>query len=104
LGGHHQAPEITVRSSKVNELSVGEEARTHKKTELPVQVGCGKHGCVQPQLRAPALELPHRWERNKCLFTGGLFVKTPKDPGLSKMVTEEEIQFYVQQFKKSGFR
>ncbi|EHB14253.1 Epoxide hydrolase 2 [Heterocephalus glaber] len=35
---------------------------------------------------------------------GGLFVQSPEDPGLSKMVTEEEIQFYVQQFKKSGFR
>uniref|UniRef100_A0A8D2AS46 Bifunctional epoxide hydrolase 2 n=1 Tax=Sciurus vulgaris TaxID=55149 RepID=A0A8D2AS46_SCIVU len=35
---------------------------------------------------------------------GGLLVNTPEDPSLSKMVTEEEIQFYVQQFKKSGFR
>ncbi|XP_073911314.1 bifunctional epoxide hydrolase 2 [Castor canadensis] len=41
---------------------------------------------------------------DKVTEMGGLFVKTPKDPGLSKMVTEEEIQFYVQQFKKSGFR
>ncbi|XP_027782798.2 bifunctional epoxide hydrolase 2 isoform X1 [Marmota flaviventris] len=35
---------------------------------------------------------------------GGLFVNTPEEPSLSKMVTEEEVQFYVQQFKKSGFR
>uniref|UniRef100_A0A2K6GW27 Epoxide hydrolase 2 n=1 Tax=Propithecus coquereli TaxID=379532 RepID=A0A2K6GW27_PROCO len=35
---------------------------------------------------------------------GGLFVKTPEEPSLSRMVTEEEVQFYVQQFKKSGFR
>uniref|UniRef100_A0A5F9CEU2 Bifunctional epoxide hydrolase 2 n=1 Tax=Oryctolagus cuniculus TaxID=9986 RepID=A0A5F9CEU2_RABIT len=35
---------------------------------------------------------------------GGLFVKTPANPSLSRIVTEEEIQFYVQQFKKSGFR
>ncbi|XP_069340931.1 bifunctional epoxide hydrolase 2 isoform X2 [Eulemur rufifrons] len=35
---------------------------------------------------------------------GGLFVKTPDEPSLSRMVTEEEIQFYMQQFKKSGFR
>ncbi|XP_005373801.1 PREDICTED: bifunctional epoxide hydrolase 2 [Chinchilla lanigera] len=41
---------------------------------------------------------------HKVTEMGGLFVKTPEDPGLSKMVTEEEIQFYVQQFKKSGFR
>ncbi|XP_008047299.2 bifunctional epoxide hydrolase 2 [Carlito syrichta] len=41
---------------------------------------------------------------HKVRETGGLFVKTPEDPGLSKIVTEEEIQFYVQQFKKSSFR
>uniref|UniRef100_F7FMV8 Bifunctional epoxide hydrolase 2 n=1 Tax=Callithrix jacchus TaxID=9483 RepID=F7FMV8_CALJA len=35
---------------------------------------------------------------------GGLFVRSPEEPSLSRMVTEEEIQFYVQQFKKSGFR
>ncbi|XP_047712641.1 bifunctional epoxide hydrolase 2 [Prionailurus viverrinus] len=35
---------------------------------------------------------------------GGLFVRTPEEPGLSHIVTEEDIQFYVQQFKKSGFR
>uniref|UniRef100_A0A8C5XFL5 AB hydrolase-1 domain-containing protein n=1 Tax=Microcebus murinus TaxID=30608 RepID=A0A8C5XFL5_MICMU len=38
------------------------------------------------------------------LFAGGLFVKTPKEPSLSRIVSEEEIQFYVQQFQKSGFR
>ncbi|EPQ08028.1 Epoxide hydrolase 2 [Myotis brandtii] len=35
---------------------------------------------------------------------GGLFVKAPKEPSLSRIVTEEDIRFYVQQFKKSGFR
>ncbi|XP_070271671.1 bifunctional epoxide hydrolase 2 isoform X2 [Myotis yumanensis] len=35
---------------------------------------------------------------------GGLFVKAPKEPSLSRIVTEEDICFYVQQFKKSGFR
>ncbi|XP_016070351.1 PREDICTED: bifunctional epoxide hydrolase 2 [Miniopterus natalensis] len=35
---------------------------------------------------------------------GGLLVKTPKEPSLSRIMTEEDIQFYVQQFKKSGFR
>nr|KAF6400916.1 epoxide hydrolase 2 [Rousettus aegyptiacus] len=35
---------------------------------------------------------------------GGLLVGTPEEPSLSRMVTEEDIQFYVQQFKKSGFR
>uniref|UniRef100_A0A2K5QYN1 Bifunctional epoxide hydrolase 2 n=1 Tax=Cebus imitator TaxID=2715852 RepID=A0A2K5QYN1_CEBIM len=35
---------------------------------------------------------------------GGLFVRSPEEPSLGRMVTEEEIQFYVQQFKKSGFR
>lgn len=28
----------------------------------------------------------------------------PKDPSLSRIVTEDDIRFYVQQFKKSGFR
>lgn len=41
---------------------------------------------------------------NKWLFAGGLFVGTPEEPSLSRLVTEEDIQFYVQQFKKSGFR
>ncbi|XP_010621757.1 bifunctional epoxide hydrolase 2 isoform X1 [Fukomys damarensis] len=41
---------------------------------------------------------------HKVTEMGGLFVQTPEDPGLSKMVTEEDIQYYVQQFKKSGFR
>ncbi|XP_042790859.1 bifunctional epoxide hydrolase 2 isoform X1 [Panthera leo] len=35
---------------------------------------------------------------------GGLFVRTPEEPSLSHIVTKEDIQFYVQQFKKSGFR
>ncbi|XP_012999013.2 bifunctional epoxide hydrolase 2 isoform X1 [Cavia porcellus] len=41
---------------------------------------------------------------HKVTEMGGLLVRTPEDPTLSKMVTEEEIQFYVQQFQKSGFR
>lgn len=36
--------------------------------------------------------------------SGGLFVKAPKEPSLGRLVTEEDIRFYVQQFKKSGFR
>ncbi|XP_059553510.1 bifunctional epoxide hydrolase 2-like isoform X1 [Myotis daubentonii] len=35
---------------------------------------------------------------------GGLFVESPEDPSLSRIVTEEDIRFYVQQFRKSGFR
>uniref|UniRef100_A0A671F379 AB hydrolase-1 domain-containing protein n=1 Tax=Rhinolophus ferrumequinum TaxID=59479 RepID=A0A671F379_RHIFE len=35
---------------------------------------------------------------------GGLLVRTPENPSPSKLLTEEDIQFYVQQFKKSGFR
>ncbi|KAG8506326.1 Bifunctional epoxide hydrolase 2, partial [Galemys pyrenaicus] len=35
---------------------------------------------------------------------GGLFVRTPEAPSLSRIVTEEDIQFYVQQFQRSGFR
>ncbi|XP_035308692.1 bifunctional epoxide hydrolase 2 isoform X2 [Cricetulus griseus] len=41
---------------------------------------------------------------HRCLFAGGLLVNTPENPSLSKITTEEEIEFYVQQFKKSGFR
>ncbi|XP_006153287.1 bifunctional epoxide hydrolase 2 [Tupaia chinensis] len=41
---------------------------------------------------------------SRILEKGGLLVGTPEEPNLSRMVTEEEIQFYVQQFKKSGFR
>ncbi|XP_049721650.1 bifunctional epoxide hydrolase 2 isoform X1 [Elephas maximus indicus] len=35
---------------------------------------------------------------------GGILVQFPDEPSPSTMITEEEIQFYVQQFKKSGFR
>ncbi|XP_040821920.1 bifunctional epoxide hydrolase 2 isoform X2 [Ochotona curzoniae] len=41
---------------------------------------------------------------NKVRERGGLFVGTPENPSLSRIVTEEDIQFYVQQFQKSGFR
>ncbi|KAK1343002.1 hypothetical protein QTO34_015771 [Cnephaeus nilssonii] len=41
---------------------------------------------------------------NNVCENGGLFVKSPKEPSLSGLVTEEDIRFYVQQFKKSGFR
>ncbi|KAM8919073.1 bifunctional epoxide hydrolase 2 isoform 2-T2 [Lycaon pictus] len=45
------------------------------------------------------VSVAERW-----LFAGGLLVKTPEEPSLSSIVTEEDIQFYVQQFQKSGFR
>lgn len=35
---------------------------------------------------------------------GGILVNSPENPSLSKITTEEEIEFYVQQFKKTGFR
>nr|XP_004665897.2 bifunctional epoxide hydrolase 2 [Jaculus jaculus] len=41
---------------------------------------------------------------HKITESGGLFVNAPEDPGLSKMLTEEDLEFYVQQFKKTGFR
>ncbi|XP_005075304.1 bifunctional epoxide hydrolase 2 [Mesocricetus auratus] len=41
---------------------------------------------------------------HKATEMGGLLVNTPENPSLSKITTEEEIEFYVQQFKKSGFR
>ncbi|XP_004579142.2 bifunctional epoxide hydrolase 2 [Ochotona princeps] len=41
---------------------------------------------------------------NKVRERGGLFVGTPENPSLSRIVTEEDIQYYVQQFQKSGFR
>lgn len=40
----------------------------------------------------------------KATEMGGILVNTPEDPGVSKITTEEEIEFYIQQFKKSGFR
>ncbi|XP_036898135.1 bifunctional epoxide hydrolase 2 isoform X1 [Sturnira hondurensis] len=36
--------------------------------------------------------------------TGRFLAKAPKEPSLSKLMSEEDIQYYVQQFKKSGFR
>ncbi|KAI5167785.1 Bifunctional Epoxide Hydrolase 2 [Manis pentadactyla] len=41
---------------------------------------------------------------SKICEIGGLLVRTPEEPSLSRMVTEGDIQFYTQQFKKSGFR
>lgn len=41
---------------------------------------------------------------HKATEMGGLLVNTPENPSLSKITTEEEIEFYVQQFKKTGFR
>ncbi|XP_027454596.1 bifunctional epoxide hydrolase 2 isoform X1 [Zalophus californianus] len=35
---------------------------------------------------------------------GGLLVRAPEEPSLSRIVTEEDIRVYVQQFQKSGFR
>lgn len=46
-------------------------------------------------------------ERTQVSFfflVGGILVNTLEDPTSSKITTEEEIEFYVQQFKKSGFR
>lgn len=41
---------------------------------------------------------------HKATEMGGILVNTPENPTLSKITTEEEIEFYVQQFKKTGFR
>ncbi|KAK7820702.1 hypothetical protein U0070_026246 [Myodes glareolus] len=41
---------------------------------------------------------------HKATEMGGLLVNTPENPSLSKITTEEEIKFYVQQFKKTSFR
>ncbi|KAL1781211.1 bifunctional epoxide hydrolase 2 [Sigmodon hispidus] len=41
---------------------------------------------------------------HKATEVGGILVNSPENPSLSKITTEEEIEFYVQQFKKSGFR
>nr|XP_048277802.1 bifunctional epoxide hydrolase 2 [Myodes glareolus] len=41
---------------------------------------------------------------HKATEMGGLLVNTPENPSLSKITTEEEIEFYVQQFKKTSFR
>ncbi|XP_063298046.1 bifunctional epoxide hydrolase 2 [Pelobates fuscus] len=35
---------------------------------------------------------------------GGIFVGAPEDPPLSVMLKESDVQFYINQFKKSGFR
>ncbi|KAL6092062.1 hypothetical protein STEG23_011619, partial [Scotinomys teguina] len=40
----------------------------------------------------------------KATEMGGILVNKSENPSLSKITTEEEIEFYVQQFKKSGFR
>lgn len=52
----------------------------------------------------PNLSWPGSGRAKRWLFAGGLLVKTPEEPSLSSIVTEEDIQFYVQQFQKSGFR
>ncbi|KAM6220502.1 bifunctional epoxide hydrolase 2 [Rhynchocyon petersi] len=51
-------------------------------------------------------EDPVLWMRKATsdLFAGGFLVTFPEQPSLSTMLTEEDIQFYVQQFKKTGFR
>lgn len=41
---------------------------------------------------------------HKATELGGILVNAPENPSLSRITTEEEIEFYVQQFKKSGFR
>lgn len=40
---------------------------------------------------------------NTCKL-GRFLARAPKEPSLSKLLSEEDIQYYVQQFKKSGFR
>lgn len=76
---------------------------------LPCELRCGRRGSLVPGLswehagvrtRAPGLGLG----ANKWLFAGGLLVRAPEEPSLSSIVTEEDIQVYVQQFQKSGFR
>lgn len=52
-------------------------------------------------LRAHDEVLPIMYNIRK---VGGLLGKAPKEPSLSKLLSEEDIQYYVQQFKKSGFR
>ncbi|XP_059129422.1 bifunctional epoxide hydrolase 2 [Peromyscus eremicus] len=41
---------------------------------------------------------------HKATELGGILVNASENPSLSRITTEEEIEFYVQQFKKSGFR
>ncbi|XP_052588854.1 bifunctional epoxide hydrolase 2 isoform X1 [Peromyscus californicus insignis] len=41
---------------------------------------------------------------HKATELGGILVNSSENPSLSRITTEEEIEFYVQQFKKSGFR
>lgn len=38
------------------------------------------------------------------LSAGGLLVGLPKDPPLSLLVPEPDLQYYIQRYKKSGFR
>ncbi|OBS68567.1 hypothetical protein A6R68_02888, partial [Neotoma lepida] len=47
---------------------------------------------------------PGSLDVHKATEMGGILVNAPENPSLSKITTEEEIEFYVQQFKKSGFR
>lgn len=47
---------------------------------------------------------PQQERTQVSFFVGGILVNTLEDPTISKITTEEEIEFYVQQFKKSGFR
>ncbi|KAJ1158210.1 hypothetical protein NDU88_010904 [Pleurodeles waltl] len=35
---------------------------------------------------------------------GGLLVGAPEDPPLNRIMEEDDLQYYIQQFKKSGFR
>ena len=35
---------------------------------------------------------------------GGMFVGLPEDPPPSSLLSKEDMEYYVQQFKKSGFR
>lgn len=39
-----------------------------------------------------------------CCIEGGLFVGLPKEVPLGTMVTEDDLKFYVSQYKERGFR
>lgn len=45
-----------------------------------------------------------QWERTQLSFFAGVLADTPENLSPSRITTEEEIEFYVQQFKKTGFR
>ncbi|CAH2245524.1 bifunctional epoxide hydrolase 2 [Pelobates cultripes] len=56
---------------------------------MSLEMCLGDWGTLPPQLEV-------KW--------GGIFVGAPEDPPLSVMLKESDVQFYINQFKKSGFR